>query len=158
MCLPILSIEDVKYVLAACSNPRDKAIILFMVDTGLRRSEVCALNWGDVDLSNGICIVQKGKGKKARSVVLGNLSRRALLTYRRNVVNHENGDPLFQTSSGSWLSPYGLRSVFVRFSEKAGVKVSVHALRRTFVVMSLKGGMSLAHVQALMGHNTPKMT
>ena len=46
----------------------------------------------------------------------------------------------------------------VRLTEKTGVKISPHALRRTFVVMALKGGMSIAHVQAIMGHATPIMT
>lgn len=48
--------------------------------------------------------------------------------------------------------------MLVRLSQRTGVHVSAHALRRTFVVMSLKGGMSLAHIQGLMGHSSPKMT
>ena len=43
--LPCLSGEDVKRLLDACVEPRDKALVLLMVDTGLRRAEVCALNW-----------------------------------------------------------------------------------------------------------------
>ena len=44
-----LTAEDVQKLLKACQNSRDKALILLMVDTGLRRAEVCALNWGDVE-------------------------------------------------------------------------------------------------------------
>lgn len=46
-------------------NPRDKAVILLMVDTGLRRAEVIALNWGDVDIATGLVRVTRGKGGKA---------------------------------------------------------------------------------------------
>ena len=46
----------------------------------------------------------------------------------------------------------------MRISEKTGIRVSPHTLRRTFVVMTLKGGMSIAHVQAIIGHATPIMT
>lgn len=157
MRLPVLNIDQVKRLFDSCSVPRDKAIILLMVDTGLRRAELCSLNWGDVDLKTGICIIRRGKGKKSRTVILGVVTRRALLAYRRTISPNEH-DPVFQISTGKRLSPYGLRSLLVRLSNKANVNVSAHALRRTFVVLSLKGGMSLAHIQSLMGHTTPKMT
>jgi len=155
--LPILSIEEVQKVIRACENARDKAIIMLMVDTGVRRSEACGLNWEDIDLSTGMCLVRNGKGKKDRSVVIGVKTRRVLLKYRR-VISSGHGGPLFQTRTGGRLSPLGLRSLLVRLSEKTGVNISPHALRRTFVVMALKGGMSIAHVQAIMGHATPVMT
>jgi integrase/recombinase XerD len=157
MRLPVLSIDEVKQVLKACDHQRDKAIILLMVDTGLRLAEVCSLNWGDIDLSTGICIVRMGKGKKSRSVVLGVVTRRMLLSYRRAVPNNDD-TPVFQTSTGKRLAPFGLRSILVRLSKQSGVYFSAHALRRTFVVLSLRGGMSLAHVQAFMGHSSPTMT
>ena len=83
--LPCLSIEDVQKLLADCQTPRDNAVILLMVDTGLRRAEVCALNWEDVEVSNGLVRVVRGKGGKARSVVVGVSTRRALLAYRRQI-------------------------------------------------------------------------
>ena len=138
MRLPVLSIDEVKRVLEACHHQRDKAIILLMVDTGLRLTEVCSLNWGDIDLSNGICIVRMGKGKKARSVVLGVVTRRILLSYRRTIPNNEDY-PVFQTSTGKRLAPFGLRSMIVRLSKQSGIQFSAHALRRTFVVLSLRG-------------------
>ena len=155
--LPILSIAEVKQVVKACMTTRDKAIILFLVDTGLRLAEATAMNWGDIDIESGMCQVRNGKGKKDRSVVIGITTRRTLLKYRQEMTNHDDY-PLFQTQNGNRLSPGGLRSMCVRLSNKTGVHINPHALRRTFVVMSLKGGMSLAHVQALMGHKTPTMT
>ena len=155
--LPILSIAEVKQVVKACITIRDKAIILFLVDTGLRLAEATAMNWGDIELDSGFCQVRNGKGKKDRTVVIGVTTRRALLKYSRDVISDDDY-PLFQTESGTRLSPGGLRSMVVRLSSKTRIHVNPHALRRTFVVMSLKGGMSLAHVQALMGHKTPTMT
>ena len=155
--LPVLSIEEIKKVLNSCSMLRDRSIILLMVDTGLRRAELIDLNWKDVDLKTGICIVRRGKGKKSRSVVLGAITRRALLSYKRKLNSQEN-DPVFQTNRGKRFTQSGLRSLFVRLSKRSGVPFSAHSLRRSFVVLSLKGGMSLAHIQALMGHSTPTMT
>ena len=155
--LHVLSLEEVKAVLSACENLRDKAIILMLVDTGLRRSEICALNWDDVDIANGLCHVRQGKGKKARSVVIGFLTRRTLLKYGRTVSMDANA-PLFQSFRGDRLSPGGLRSMCVRITKRTGIYITPHAFRRTFVVLSLTNGMSLAHVQAFMGHATPTMT
>ena len=104
-----------------------------------------------------IVTIHDGKGKKDRSTVIGITTRRTLLKYKQDVLS-DDIDPLFQTTYGTRLSPSGLRSLCVRLSERTGIHINPHALRRTFVVMSLKGGMSLAHVQALMGHKTPTMT
>jgi len=155
--LPVLSLDEIRKVLDACENIRDSAIVLFLVDTGLRRGEASALNWGDVDLATGLCLVRKGKGKKARSVVIGIRTRRTLLKYKQTISSQDD-DPLFQTKTGRRLSGGGFRSMCLRISEKTGIHITPHALRRTFVVMSMKSGMSLAHVQALMGHSTPTMT
>src|SRR5688572_26725552 len=51
--LLVLTAEQLKTIASAC-NVRDKAIVLFMADSGLRRSEMCALNWADVDMQTGL--------------------------------------------------------------------------------------------------------
>jgi site-specific recombinase XerD len=51
--LPILSPSELKQVLNSCQSPRDRATIMLMVDTGVRRAEACAHNWDDVDISSG---------------------------------------------------------------------------------------------------------
>lgn len=155
--LPCLSTEDVQKLLVNCQIPRDKALILLMVDTGLRRAEVCALNWEDVDVSSGLVRVVRGKGGKARSVVAGVSTRRSLLAYRRQL-NPEPDQPLFQAKGGGRFTPNGLRSLLLRVGKRAGVKVTPHALRRTFATMSLRAGMSPLHLQGLLGHSTIAMT
>ncbi len=110
--LSFLQPEQLPIVLNSCDSARDKAIILFMIDTGLRRAELCNLNWGDVNLNSGTIIVRRGKGKKARSVGIGNKTRRTLLAYGRHYKREDN-DPVFTTYSGKRLSPEGLRSFIV---------------------------------------------
>lgn len=155
--LPVLSSNEVKIVLNACTNPRDKALILLLVDTGLRRAEFCALNWGNVDINSGVVRVERGKGGKARSVVVGVKTRRALLAYRRHV-NHEDNRPLIQTKSGNRFTYSGLRSALLRIGKRANVQISPHALRRTFATLSLRAGMNLIQLQAIMGHSSLDMT
>ncbi len=144
-------------VIKACKTTRDKTLILFMVDCGLRRSEVCSLGWGDIDLSNGVVKVENGKGRKGRTVVIGINTRRALLAYRRTVI-HTDDTPLFQTYDGLRLKPLGLRSVFNRLSKRTELHITPHALRRTFATLSVKAGMNLLHLQAMLGHSSLDMT
>ncbi|MGD0613538.1 MAG: tyrosine-type recombinase/integrase [Anaerolineales bacterium] len=147
--LPVLSAEDVSRVLAVC-KVREKAIILLMVDTGLRRSEVVALNWGDLDFNTGLLRVALGKGGKCRAVVAGATTRRALLAYRRTLATVTDISPLIQ-SFGHRLAAAGLLQVCRRLSNKSGIRFTPHALRRTFCILSLRAGMSVLHVQALGG-------
>ena len=85
------SVEQVKKWLAACDGPRDQGLLLVMADTGARVSEVAVLLWGDVEIGTGAVRIRRGKRRKARSVIVGVRSRRALLKYRRAVL-HEAED------------------------------------------------------------------
>ena len=82
--LPVLTVEQLQIIIKSC-NVRDRAIVLFMVDSGLRRAEVIRLNWGDVNIASGAVQVRQGKGKKDRTAVVGAKTRRALLAYRRTL-------------------------------------------------------------------------
>ena len=153
----VLSEEELGKVLKACRRPRDRALILFVVDTGLRRSEVLYLDWLDVDIASGVVNVRRTKNKKARSVFIGAKTRRALMKYRRTV-SHGDNQALFQTLSGRRFESSGLRQVFRRISDRAGIKFSAHDLRRTFATLSLRNGMNPLHVQSMLGHSSLEMT
>jgi integrase/recombinase XerC len=153
----VLSPEELKQILKVCKKPRDKILILFLVDSGMRRSEARSLNWIDVDIPSGVVNISRSKSKKARSVFIGVKTRRALLRYRRTV-SHEDNDPLFQTQTGTRLTPSGFRQVIRRISEKSNIPFSAHDLRRTFATLSLKAGMNVLHLQSLLGHSSLEMT
>jgi integrase/recombinase XerD len=156
--LPVLSAEQLQQVIKACENPRDKAIVLFMADTGARREEVCNLDWGDLDMTSGLVMVKRGKGGKARSVVIGALTRRSLLKYRRTI-SVDATSPLFQSRTRERLTGQGLRLVYRRLAIKTGIKgLSPHAMRRTFTILSLRANMSVLTVQSLLGHEDLTMT
>ncbi len=150
--LPVLSAEELNQVLSACRNPRDKALVFFMADSGLRRAEVTALNWGDIDILRGLVKVNRGKGGKARSAVIGATTRRMLLAYRRTLGNPASDLPVFLSRSGGRFTGTGILLIFRRLSNKTGIHVSPHALRRTFVILSLRAGMDVLHLQAMLGH------
>jgi len=123
----------------------------------MRRSEARSLNWIDVDIPSGVVNIHRSKSKKARSVFVGVKTRRALLRYRRTIT-HEDNDPVFQTQTGTRLTPSGFRQVIRRISEKSGIPFSAHDLRRTFATLSLKAGMNVLHLQSLLGHSSLEMT
>lgn len=150
--LPTLNSEQLQMVIKSLNdNLRNKVIIMFMADCGLRRNEVIKLNWNDVDMNNGLVKVRQGKGKKDRSVVIGATVRRVLLKYRRVLENNADNSPLFQTREGTRFTPKGFREIFTSISKKVGFKVTCHGMRRTFAILSLRAGMSPLHLQALGG-------
>jgi site-specific recombinase XerD len=155
--LPVLSADEVRKSLQACKTNRDRLLILLLVDTGLRRAEFCAMNWENVDITTGIIRVERGKGGKARSVVVGIKTRRKLIAYRRDIV-HEEKSPLIQTVSGKRLSHNGLRSALLSIGKRANIHITPHALRRTFATLSLRAGMNLIQLQAILGHSSLDMT
>jgi site-specific recombinase XerD len=150
--LPVLSADELNKILSACKNPRDKALILFMADSGLRRGETTSLNWGDVDIMSGLVRVKRGKDGKARSAVVGATTRRALLAYRRTLGSPSDDSPMFISRSGGRFTGTGVLLIFRRLTAKTGIHITPHSLRRTFVILSLRAGMDVLHLQAMLGY------
>lgn len=155
--LPVLVADELRQVISVCKQSRDLALVLLMADTGIRRAELCALNWGDIDINKGTIAIREGKGGKFRTVIAGVRTRRALLKYRRTVLS-ERSSPVLQTRSGGRMSHNGLRSMLLRIGNRAGIRLSPHILRRTFATLSLRAGMNPLHLQGLLGHSSLEMT
>jgi integrase len=153
--LPVLTADELQQIIKAC-NLRDKALVLFMADSGLRRQELINLNWGDVDFATGLIRVKQGKGQKDRVSVIGVTTRRALLKYKRTV-DHSDNLPLFQSRTGGRFTGTGVLLIFRRLSKRTGIHVTPHAMRRTFAVLSLRAGMGALHLQNLGGWSSLAM-
>jgi site-specific recombinase XerD len=118
-------LAQLRQIVKAC-NVRDRALILFMVDSGLRRRETINLNWSDVDMTSGLLRVKEGKGKKDRSAVIGATTRRALLAYRRTLSTIADKSPLFQTREGGRFASDGFIQIFNRIKKRTGIHVTPH--------------------------------
>lgn len=150
--LPALTEDEVKHLLNACETERDRALVLFLLDTGCRASEVCALNISDVDTKTGAVQVEHAKGGKRRTVYLGGQARRALSHYL--LFRDDPSGPLFPSSHDhTHLMPNGLLQVVRRLGAAAGIKCSCHAFRRSFALTCLRNGMDIRRLAALMGHS-----
>jgi site-specific recombinase XerD len=152
--LPALEPSDVRRLLDVCENDRDRLVLLMLLDTGLRASELCGLDGGDVDTTTGAVLVRHGKGQKQRTVYLGARMRRELSQYWRKVGKPGPKMPVWTSSNtGDRLTDSGLRQLLQRLGERAGVAhCSPHTIRRTYALWSLRNGMDVHTLAALMGH------
>jgi len=146
------------------TGPRDRAIILTLLDTGLRAMELCSLKVCDVNLKTGRVSVTHGvaggaKGGRGRVVFLGKAARRAVWRY---LANREDGDdpesPLFLAIGDRKMRPNGLRLLIKHLAEKAGVSHAYpHKFRHTFAITYLRSGGDVFTLQALLGHSSLDM-
>lgn len=77
---PALTERQVQKLLKRAS-PQETAIILVLLDTGLRAAEFCKLDVADIDIADGVVMVRSGKGAKDRQAYLGARSRKEMLRY-----------------------------------------------------------------------------
>lgn len=146
---------------------RDRALILLLLDTGIRISEAARLTLGDVDLDNGEIIIRPyGSGEKSRARVLpiGNRTRRALWHYIASRTDtKEDPDPdslsLFvDKTEDHALDRHGLRQLLNRLGERASVpNVHPHRFRHTFAIEYLRNNGDVFTLQRILGHRTLTM-
>jgi site-specific recombinase XerD len=154
--LPALSAEDVKHLLNKCRSAREKSLVYFLLDTGVRATECCNLNVGDVDIQRGTVRVILGKGAKDRTTYLGNRAIKALVRYLVQRKRPGPKEPLFVSESGGTrLTRFGLRQALARLGRRANVEhCHPHTFRRTCALWMLRSGASIFHVQRLLGHES----
>lgn len=153
-----------KFTMRRPTARRDRAIILTLLDTGLRASELCSLRIGDVDMKSGKVTVRHGigggsKGGKGRTVFMGKSTRRALWRYLADREESNDPDaPLFLGKSYRPMRKDGLRLVITVLGKKADVpKCHPHKFRHTFAITYLRSGGDLFTLKSLLGHSTLEM-
>lgn len=152
--LPALTADEVDALLDACVGQRDKTIVLFLLDSGVRATEAVGLNVGDVSFKTGAVTVRQGKGQKDRTTFVGAKVRKQVRLYLMERNGPEPHEPLFVSErGGERLTYYGLAQMLRRLRDDAGVRnFSAHACRRTFAINCLRGGMDIFVLAKLMGH------
>lgn len=137
---------------------RDKAILLTLLDTGVRASELCALTLQDYDTKRGRLRVQRGKGDKERFVMVGTRTGKALWRYLSMRPTATPTDPLFITREKRPLRREQLLNLVSRLGEQAEVNnVHPHRFRHTFAIQFLRNGGNVLMLKELMGHEKLEM-
>jgi integrase/recombinase XerD len=129
------TIAEITKLLETCdkdtfTDTRDRALILCLFDSGMRRTEFLQLAIEDVEqISGSVVVHSKTKGKRVRKVHFGRPSRRLL---RKYLAKRKDESPfLWVTEEGGQLSPNGLNEVLRRRSREAEItRISPHMLRR----------------------------
>jgi len=130
---------------------RDRAILETFYSSGLRISELVAMDSSNVDFISGIIKVM-GKGKKERIVPLGDIAIRALRRYLEG--RKKKSDIIFLNKNGKRITTRGVRDIVCKYLKIAGMNrgISPHTLRHSFATHLLNRGADLRTVQELLGH------
>ena len=157
-----LSDNDVAKLLEACTGSReairDRAIVLLLVDTGIRAGELVNLKVGDIDFEKREIVVM-GKDRKERIVPFAESASRALSDYLGT--SADKNAPAFRSRrTGQALTVSGLRQILKRLAKRAGVqdRVYTHLFRHTFAHSWMEGGGDIETLQVALGHKSVKTT
>jgi len=159
----VLSTEEVGLLLSAAPTLTWKAFLFLALTTGLRRGELCALEWADVDFDAGTIRVRgkeghRTKSRRNRTAILLPEAAQLLreLRVQEKARQRRKGlrkPYLFWARNGKRFGLGGGLKAFKPILEKAGIgSCTIHDLRRTFVSHLAAAGISEAVAQKLAGH------
>ncbi|MCY9760358.1 tyrosine-type recombinase/integrase [Paenibacillus alvei] len=140
---------------ATFTGYRDYVIMLFLIDTGVRISELCGVKTTDIDWKNNVIRIF-GKGRKERFVPFGSTLYRHLKEYLsiRGILDQDfvwvniDNNPLQQRSIQDYIREYGMMAGI------SGVRVSPHTFRHTFAKMYVMNGGDAFSLQKILGHTS----
>ncbi len=139
---------------------RDLAILLLLLNTGLRVNELCSLTADDVAISErkGVLTVRLGKGLKWRDVPLNAPAFAALKSWRE-VRRQANHSFIFTGARQEPLHPRGIQHRISELGRLAGLEgVTPHTLRHTFAKNLIDAGVTIDKVALLLGHSSLNTT
>ena len=153
------SAQEMEAIRSACEDIRKRAIIELLYSTGLRVSELCSLNIGDIDIYKQEFTVV-GKGNKERKLYISDTAWFHLYRYILDRCKTENcmitslkDAPLFVNKNKKRLAESGVQWILRDIGRRANIEnVHPHRFRRTFATDLLSRGMKIEEVMLLMGH------
>jgi site-specific recombinase XerD len=152
--------EDIRQLLGVVKNPRDRAMILTLLRTGMRIGELLNTKLKDLNLEDKcIEISEAQKNRVGRVVYLSDDACRALKKWLK--LKHPETEYLFYGWGGRALSYAAAWAVFRKYLDKADLLYkgyTLHCLRHTCASELLNAGMHLECLQPLLGHQSIEMT
>jgi site-specific recombinase XerD len=153
--------QEMKVVFqVVASKPREMALILLFLDTGITLSEIEDLTDTRVDTLNGTLRVFREKTRKERVAYFSPQTAAAIETYRFSRPDPMAEPRLFLTHDGYPLTGTRIQKILERVGKQAGLsqRLSPHKLRHTFATMSLKHGSNLEYIRIMLGHSDIRTT
>lgn len=147
--------EEMERLRGACGNIRDRALVEFLYSTGVRVSELTALNIGDIEMGKQELVVY-GKGSKERKTYLTDSAKFYLRRYLQTRPQEDlDRQPLFVTLDAphNRLTVPGVQYMLRQLGRRSGVtNVHPHRFRRTIATDLLSRGMPIEQVKEFLGH------
>lgn len=177
-----LPADEIGRILAVAAETRLGPLVCFAFATGMRRGEMCALGWGDVDLERGVVLVSRSltetrdgavmkttKTGRARTVPL---SRLAIESLRRAKAAQaadrlaagpgfvgDTAGPIFTDELGRRLEPLHVTKAYARIARAAGASsLRLHDARHTAATHLLIAGVDVRSVSGILGHASATTT
>jgi len=144
--------------LSTSEAKRDRAMLELLYASGMRISELVALNMGDVNMEGDYFVRCFGKGRKERIIPLYEQVVKTIKEYideeRPKLLRSKKDNALFLNARGDRLTRQGFWQKLKEYAKTAGLdkKISPHTLRHSFATHMLNGGADLRSVQELLGH------
>lgn len=136
---------------SACKNMKERALVEFLLTTGVRVNELCEMEIGDIDFQSHKVTVKHGKGGKMRVTYITDVAQLHLHKYllsRKIQSTH-----LFTNNRGEQITASGVRHILRVIGKRADVEnVHPHRFRRTFATLLAGRGMKIQEIQKLLGH------
>ena len=141
-------------------SKRDKAFIMFLGDTGVRKQEAANIRLKDVNLQTGEVFIEWGKGRKNRNVHVGARTRKALQEYLDTIDCTKVDDPFWVSKDGYKMTPAGLNEVLRRIQKSIGMEpmYSMHDFRRYCALNMYRRSHNLLQVSLYLGHSSVEVT
>ena len=138
---------------------RDRLLILMLLDTGVRVSELCRIQYKDIDLQNSavhIIPFETGKKSRSRTVYVG--AETMELLWKLSAGNEDPDNFIFASSTAKRNQPLDRHAVdhlLKRLGKKAGIKnCGAHRFRHTFAIQYLRNGGDIYTLKRLIGHSS----
>ena len=154
--LPFSTVE-IDLLRSVCKNNKERALVEFLLATGVRVSELTSMKISDINFQNLSIHITHGKGDKERTTYMTDLAK----TYLEKYINErcENGDCLFYNKDHQPIQISGVRYILGRIGKRACVEnVHPHRFRRTFASMLAARGMDIQEIKRLLGHSNINTT
>jgi len=146
-----------RFLRAARDSPRYTALLLLLIGSGMRASELVALSVGDVDWEAGTLLIRKGKGGKPRRVAPGQRALDALHSYM--TAERIRRGWLFPGLNDGHLRSDSLYHLIERLGARTGIEhANVHRFRHSFAHMFLEASGDVGDLKELLGHSTIAMS
>ena len=153
----VLDVAEIKQLFAVVENLKHRCILKVIYGGGLRLQELCNLRLSDVYYDRLELYVKAGKGRKDRYTTLPQSLLHELEQYR---AQHQPTYWLFEGREGGQYSPRSVQAILKRAVVRSRVNphATVHTLRHSYATHLLERGISLRHIQELLGHNSSRTT